>query len=250
MRRALWLVAVVLLAACGDDDAVVGGTTTTSEATTTSEPATTTTAPTTTTTPACDRIFPGAGNPDQVDATADVDGDGEPDQLHSFGAEEGEPRFTLQVELAAGGGASLGLQGDGVTTVAVLGGADVDGDGGDEIWARVGAGASATIVGLFRFEDCTLAPVTFATGGNAEFPVGGSVGTTSGLECDSLVDPEAHLIVYSASNVAEGEYEVTATKYRLDAGVLTESSSGAEVGSVEDPDFGRIARFHCGELAL
>lgn len=250
MRRALWIVAVLALAACGDDDAVVGGTTTTSEATTTSEPTTTTTVPTTTTTAACGEIFAGAGNPDQVDATADVDGDGEPDQLHSFGAEEGEPRFTLQVVLAAGGGASLDLEGDGVTTVAVLGGADVDGDGGDEIWARVGAGASATIVGLFRFEDCTLAPVTFAAGGNAEFPVGGSVGTTSGLECNSLVDPESDLTVYGASNVAEGEYEVTATKYRLDAGVLTESSSGPEVGSVQDPDFERIARFHCGDLAL
>jgi hypothetical protein len=105
-------------------------------------------------------------------------------------------------------------------------------------------------VGLFAFEDCALTAVTLATGGNAEFPIGGSVGTTAGLECGSIVDPEAHLVVYSASNVAGDEYEVTATKYRLEGGVLTASSSDPEVGNVQDPDFERIARFHCGDLVL
>lgn len=241
---------MVLLAGCSDDGDA-SGSTTTSEATTTSDD-TTTTDGTTTTTPACEPIDTGTGEPDQVDATADVDGDGKGDQLHSYRLDGTEPgtRFTLQVELAAGGGATLGLPGDGVTTVAVLGGADVDNDGDDEIWARTGAGASATILGLFAFDGCALAPVTLATGGHAEFPVGGSVGTTAGLECGSIVDPEAHLVVYSASNVAEDEYEVTATKYRLEDGVLTASSSEPEVGNVQDPDFERIARFHCGDLEL
>lgn len=251
MRRALGVAALlVLLAGCGDDDDA-SETTTTAEATTTTEGPTSTEA-TTTTAPACEAIDPGAGEPDQMDATADVDGDGQRDQVQTYRLSGEEPgtRFTLQVGLAAGGGASLELPGDGVTTVAVLGGADVDGDGDDEIWARTGAGASATILGLFAFEDCALAPVTFAAGGNVEFPVGGSVGTTAGLECSSIVDPEAHLVAYSASNVSEDEYEVTATKYRLEDGVLTASSSEPEVGNVQDPDFERIARFHCDDLEL
>jgi hypothetical protein len=252
VRRALGAVAlVVLLAGCGDDHDDGGGTTTTTEATSTTEAATTTEG-TTTTTPACDAIEPAAGQPDLVDTTADVDGDGEPDHLRSYraGGEAPGTTFAVQVELAAGGGASLELPGDGVTTVEVLGGADVDRDGDAEIWARTGAGASATIISLLTFEDCALAPVTIAAGGRAEFPIGGSVGTTAGLECGSIVDPEAHLVVYSASNVAGDEYEVTATKYRLAGTVLSASSSEPEVGNVQDPDFERIARFHCGDLVL
>ena len=65
----------------------------------------------------------------------------------------------------------------------MVGGADAGGDAAEEIWVRVGSGASSTILALFRFRECELVAVTL-NGEPAELPVGASVANTSGVTCE------------------------------------------------------------------
>lgn len=236
---------VLLTAGCSDDDATTSATTATTAA-----PSTTrvTRPPSTSTTAApCDDAPAEAGTADEVVATADVDGDGQPDDLRSARAEDG---WHLRVQLHRGGGADLLVETFPGDTVRVLGGADVDGDGAAEVWARTGSGASAAIVGLFRFTDCALARVTLADGGPADFAVGGSVGTVAGLECAARADRTAHLTSYAGSSSDGRTYDVVATEHALEAGVLVERGSATSSVAVSDPAFDRVTRFSCGSLGL
>jgi hypothetical protein len=237
-RRLLLAAALlaVALGACGDDDDAAPETTTSAAPTTTDE-STTTTAP-----PAC---APASVPDDAVEvseADGDVDGDGSGDVLRTYlsGAD-----WHLQVELAADGGADLVVPSFG-GLVGIIGGADVDGDGTDEVWLRTGSGASATIVGLARLVDCDLVRVTFAGDQLAELPVGGSVGTTSGLECSGST-----ITAYTASLREGTTYDVTGTEYTLDGSVLTESgTSTATVDALDDAAFVPVSTFSCGDLVL
>jgi hypothetical protein len=237
LRRAALAAVVLLTAACGDTEDSSSPTTTTTTSTSTTEP-------TTTTTPAdaCPGLTPHDATPDLTTGAADVDGDGAPDQLRAFGV--GGDDFVLQAELAAGGGGELAVPGDGVTPVAVVGGADLDGDGRDEVWAKVGAGASATIIGLFRLDGCDLLRVTIG-GAPAELPVGGSVGTTAGVECTAT-----GLVAHSASNIGGDTYEVTSTQYTLEDGTLVEGTGAASTVTAGEPAFEVASGFTCGDLEL
>ncbi len=118
---------------------------------------TATTVPTTEPDPACGNVFVGAGNPEQVDLEADVDGDGRDDAVSSFRSEGDEAgrAYVLQVSLAAGGGAATQIAAPADASVALLGGAPLDRtDGRDVLWVRVGSGAATTILGLFHLDGC------------------------------------------------------------------------------------------------
>ena len=250
MRRLVLLATlVVTIAACGGggDDADASLTTTTSSDA--SSTTTTTADPTTTTAPTdCDNVSIPAGATDVSEELADVDGDGDPDELRSYLV--GDADWHLQVELAAGGGADLAITTFGAGAVAVLGGADVDGDGADEIWARTGSGASATILGLARFAHCALTRVTFTGGDPAEIPVGGSVGTASGLECEAHVDPTADLTGYTATNIGDDQYDVSATEYALEGTTLAQKGTETSIATAGDDTFARATTFVCGNLSL
>lgn len=230
------VVAVAGIAACsddGDDDA----STTTTEATTTTTEATTTT----TEAPACPAVSVPADAQEVTEFPGDADGDGTDDELRTYRVGE---EWHLQVELAADGGADLVLPSFG-GGVGLVGGADVDGDGTDEVWARTGSGASATIVGLARMSACALERVLFPTGELAEVPIGGSVGTTSGLECS------ANGLVTFTATLTDGEtYDVVATTYALDGSTLTEQGQETVQVNATDPDFVRYTSFTCGDLTL
>lgn len=131
----------------------------------------------------------------------------------------------------------------------VIGAADVDADGEDEIWARTGSGAATTIVGLFSLEDCELTQVTFESGLPVELPVGGSVGTTSGVECA----PAGGLLVHTATYTGDGSddrYAVETTAYELEGGVLVEAERSTTDTAASDPEFVRYTTFRCGDLSL
>lgn len=176
-----------------------------------------------------------------------MDGDGAQDVLRSYrlGADE----WHLRVELAAGGAEELPIPTFGDGAIVVLGGADVDGDGGDEVWAQTGSGASAAIVGLARLADCTLQRVTFAGGDPVEFPVGGSVGNAAGLECEAHIDPASDLTAYTATNTGEVSYEVTATEYTLEGTVLVKGASEVSTATMGDEAFDRATTFACDDLS-
>ena len=231
----------VLAAACGgqNDQASV---------TTTNHPAVTSSTTSTTTAPACDTAPDPAGGISQSTSDADVDGDGRADEVRLFLV--GDSEWHLHVTLAATGTADVTLTVLGSESVAVLGGADVDGDGADEIWASIGAGASATIIGLARFADCALTQVTFAGGRPAEFPIGGSVGTASGLECVTDDPSGVDVIAYTASNTRDDRYEVKGTDFTLEGDVLVRQSTHTTSVSNNDPAFQRATGFACGSVAL
>lgn len=248
LRRsvAIALTALALVAgACSDDsdDDARSSTTTTEDRS--SEPDDGTSSSTTSTTePAC----PSAEAPDSESTVeADVDGDGEPDEV---GSAEQPGELVLHVALAAGGDAVLVLPTFGIGGTGLIGPADVDGDGAAEIWVRTGSGASASIVGLVRFTDCQLVQVRFANGDPAELPVGGSVGTSAGLSCEGRVDPAADVTTYLAGTVGEETYEVTATEYALDGAALTQLGSTTSTVTTSDPAFATYVTFSCDGLAL
>ncbi len=244
MRRAYLLVPLlaVLVVACSRDDEP-------STATTTQRPVSSTT---TTAEPACPEADLPTNTAALSEAGGDVDGDGRADVLSTYLVDDAE--WHLHVELARGGGADVALDAFASEAVTVLGGADVDGDGADEIWARTGAGASATILGLARFANCTLTQVTFIGGRPAEFAIGGSVGTASGLACevddDVEVVPDAHLTAFTATNSGDDQYEIEATGYTLDGAVLVRTGTETTSVSSRDPAFRRATGFGCGSLVF
>lgn len=242
MRRIAAALLVVLagaLAACGEDDDAGPPASTT---TTTESP--TTTAPTTTTTqaPACPPVAVPSGAEEVTELDGDADGDGTEDELRTYRVDD---EWHVQVELAADGGADLVVPSFG-GSVGIIGGADVDGDGADEVWARTGSGASAAIVGLARLVDCELVRVTFPAGDLAELPIGGSVGTTSGLSCPD----DGGLTAYTAT-LSEGTiYGVAAVTYRLEGSALVETGTDTTTVDATDDAFLQYATFTCGDLTL
>jgi hypothetical protein len=181
---------------------------------------------------------------DLTEQPGDVDGDGADDLLRTFRVGD---EWHLGVELARGGGADLVLASYG-GGIGIIGGADVDGDGNDEIWAQTGAGASATIVGLARFADCSLELVSFASGSPAEMAVGGSVGTAGGLECTTPPGGPGQLSTYTLTFRDDTTYDLRTVRYHLEGTTLVED--GDETGTVAaaSPDLLRYASFTCGDL--
>lgn len=104
----------------------------------------------------------------------------------------------------------------------VIGGYDINGDGIDEILLKVGAGAHADIIGLYAFHQpdgspatglsCAVKPVTFSAGppAAAEFPIGASIGTASGLAC-----LPSHSLRALEQETADGTH-YTQTRYDYD----------------------------------
>lgn len=244
------LVVAALLTACGKRHVDGPGTTTT-----TTPPASTTNGPSGTTGPApsvatvhCVDHPVSEEAADVQSQTADLDGDGVDDTIRSYRLDEAE--WHLNVALARGGGADLRVTTYDNSVVSVLGGADVDGDGADELWARTGQGASATIIGFARLVGCELVRVTGPGGEPAELPVGGSVGTASGVECDARVDPSADLTTYTATNLGDDRYEVRATEHVLDGTMLVERDTHTSEATIGDSAFGRATSFSCDDLSL
>lgn len=241
------LIVAALLTACSKSPADGPGTTTT-----TTPRASTTTGPTGPTTSIA--TIKCADRPVSEEATdvqsevADLDGDGIDDTVRSYRL--GEAEWHLNVALARGGGADLRVATYDDSVVSVLGGADVDGDGADELWARTGQGASATVIGLARLVGCDLVRVTAPGGEPVELPVGGSVGTASGVECDARVDATADLTTYTATNLGDDRYEVRATEHALDGTMLVDRGTYTSEATIGDDAFGRASSFSCDDLSL
>ncbi|MDW3218669.1 MAG: hypothetical protein R8F63_08645 [Acidimicrobiales bacterium] len=232
-------------------------TTTTTEApTTTAEPTTTTTAAPTTTTVASQCPGSGALPGDAQYSTlagADVDGDGDIDTLHAYAT--GDPdtpnQWWLQVSFTGGGGATYAVDHPGalLSGVQANDGVDLNGDGTEEFFAKIGAGAAATIIGVFDVIDCEIVHVT-VDGSPTELTVGASIGNFSGFECLDIDTNGANdfLLVYTGQRLGDSDdFEVTAIQYALQNGTLeliladglgmTEGEPGfMEFGGVECPN--------------
>lgn len=225
----------------------LAATTTTLETTTTEAATTTTVAPTTTTTVAATTTTPttpstttttlalpaGCGAlaalPPGIIETAvkliDVDADGFADTVRSYtvSASPSAGDWHLRVDLAAGGGVDHALPFDPAPAgVTVLGGSYIGStvDPGPEgarpaIFMTVGAGASASIIGLYRLVGCSLQPMA-----NGEFPVGGGVIHTEHLRCEGVAGTSLLVYVTTEYDDVAATHEITQTAHtRTDNGL-------------------------------
>ena len=197
-------------------------------------------------------VPPGAA--DTTTATADVDGDGRGDSVSVYRVGPGDQiaSWHLRAELAAGGSADLTLSGanPGAGPVSVVGGAKVDADASEEIWARVGAGASRLLVGLFVFRSCHLEPVILNRE-PAVFPLGGTVRIQTGVECtDADRDGTPDVVAYEAESNDGTAFVGMAKVYRQSNATLTLTTMIPITYSISDPAARRYATFSCGALRL
>ena len=160
-------------------------------------------------------------------ANADVDGDGAEDTVFAYRRSDGGRR--LAVELAGGRTAAVDASAnpsEGPSPLSVLGGIDLGGDG-DTVAAVTGAGASVVTVGLFQFDDCSLARVTFESGAGVELPVSGAITHGDGLRCAES-DGEPPLTRLSATSTDGETFTATETGYRIEGSTLMELDSRTE----------------------
>ncbi|MCU0281442.1 MAG: hypothetical protein MUE66_06375 [Acidimicrobiia bacterium] len=135
--------------------------------------------------------LPAALPPGWTSATADFDGNGINDTLHVWN--DGF-HWYAHIETDGGFGAQTVLSTHVSDSAKALGGHDINGDGLEEVFLRVGTGASTNIVGLYTLYQpdpdeiplftCGLEPVLFAPAmAEASFVIGGSVMHGDGLQC-------------------------------------------------------------------
>ena len=269
MRRTALLLAGLVLASCATDTqspTTTGATTgtsaitttttqaaatpsTTSPATTTEPIATTSTSTTTSTTTStapptsCPAAPPlAAGTVAYAGGIGDFDGDGQSDQIATYQA--GPDSWRLRVTFADGGGADAAItDAEDFAPPRPIGGFDIDGEGTDEVFISVGAGASTVQLGLFAVAGCVVSRVTEG-GAAAVFAVGASIGNVSGVVCPG--DGTIHRVF--AQYVAEDVYEGGFAPYALEGAVLT-AFPGDGAGFTADEAFA-LAILDCGSLSL
>lgn len=121
----------------------------------------------------------------------DFDGNGIEDNLLVWGS---GMNWRVQIQTDAGFGARLDLPS--TDTASAVGGYDVNGDGVDEAFVKVGSGAHADIVGLYTLYEpigspatgfsCGMKAVTFfGVPAEAAFAVGASIPYQNGLACQA-----------------------------------------------------------------
>jgi hypothetical protein len=231
---------LLLIVACrnGDDDAAPASTTTVQTSTTESGSqagsSTTSTAPP----PAC----PDAP-PETVAATgpaipADVDGDGQDDQVGTFPVEGIGTR--LRVDLAAGGSVVHTIPAQADHTATVQAAVDLGRDGSDELWVEVGQGASTDIFGLYDLDGCDLEAVQ-VDGTDAQFGIGGPVLLLQGLRCD-----DAGRIVHLGATSEDGESFATLDLiYELRDGELVRVDDETGALTAADDELQTYSTFDC-----
>jgi hypothetical protein len=229
MKRLLAMTIALAIVAAGCSNGEVSSS---SEETSTTQAPTTTVAPSSTVTGAETGIVP-ADAIDITHVTADLDGDGTPDDIYGYLASN-ENRM-LAVQMTGGQSAELVLPGPPDTAPMVY--SAVLGDNQSAILVEDAVPMLDTYsVELYRVQDDALVPVTIGSGSdatNAEFVVRNEVDHISGLSCDSLEDGP---VLRAVDLVKQGasDFALTTTTFRLENGALMQL--GVETTTVTSPD--------------
>jgi len=158
----------------------------------------------------------------------------------------------LQVSFANGGGDSMQLVDPGIELSGSrpIDGYDINGDGRDEFFATVGAGASAQIIGLFDVPGCFIRRIS-SGGFDSSFPISGGINFTSGIGCAD-VDGNGFndfLLILDGQRIgSSSDFSVDTISYSLAAGQLTQVQASNQVLNVADPAFSDIGRLVCGPV--
>ncbi len=195
------------------------------------------------------------GAAQQVSTVAvDFDGDDAQDQLSVYS--QGDGTWRIRVETAAGESLDSPLADDdgSAAGIAALGGADFGGASpGDDPVVVVGSGASALIVAIYLRDGCALVPALI-NGVAASFPIGGSVGNLSGLQClDSDGDGSTDsLIAWSGQadfDSADGQYDISGVEYALRGTTLAQLAEPSLTANIREADF-VYGQLSCGAINL
>jgi hypothetical protein len=162
----------------------------------------------------------------------DADADGLNDTVRTYATNSAPVAgdWRLRVELAAGGGAEVVVPDDPAPgAVRVLGGtyfgSNVDpGVGGRRpaLFVVTGAGASASIITLFRLDGCGIATMTLDGSGTATFGVGGGVVHAENLFCDGAAGTVFLVYREIVTNDGGVSFDVSDTAFtRSDNDVVT-----------------------------
>ena len=210
---ALFVAAMLVLVGCGDDDDAAPEPTSTVTSTTTTS-TTSTSAPTSTTAAgtACPEGASPAGEARGDGVSLDADGDGEPDELTVHVTEPAT--LELAVAYGAGGRTVVAYEDDSIATFADLRVAavhDVDGDGDDDAWIVVGAGASVEVVTLVLADGCDLVRPDVDERPNV-FAVGASLRHVSGVEC-----VDGGFLAHEGESADGSSYQGTTTTWTVGA---------------------------------
>lgn len=173
------------------------------------------------------------------------DGDGQPDVLRAYQAAN---VWHLRVELSSGGEVDVTVPNIGIgDEVKAVGGFNIDEGTGDEIFATVGSGSYATLVGLWKGGGfCQLTRVT-VNGQPATFPVGASVSNRSGVRCI----PGTALQVFETQSTNGTHYTGTIANYDLVGNALVHANtSPPQVLAASHPDLGLYGKLTCGGLVV
>jgi hypothetical protein len=182
----------------------------------------------------------------------DADADGAMDTVRSYAANgsPGAGDWHLRVELAAGGGADLALPFDPAPAgVTVLGGTYIGSvaDPGPQglrpvIFATVGSGASASIIGLFRLDGCNLVEM------GDSVPVGGGVMHSEHLRCEGVAGTSLLVYVTTEFDVGAGVHEITETPFTRADNTLVAYAAPLVWTNAVLPSFELIE--NCGGVSL
>jgi hypothetical protein len=181
----LFLAALLVVpAACSGDDGAKSASVSSS---TTRRTTTTRRATTTTTTEVCTAPAVAADATGQVSQPIDTDGDGTDDTVSAYTVGDAAH---IRVDTATHGAIDAAIETDGPLTPTIVGGVDIGGGPGLEVFTTVGSGASVDLVGVFTQQGCDLVRLLGPDGVPTTFPIGGSVTHGGGLACegDRLVE--------------------------------------------------------------
>jgi hypothetical protein len=194
-----------------------------------------------------------------VAAEGDLDGDGRADSVLSYaavGADGRATRWLLRAVLGSGEVSEVAV--DRPYQFAVLGTADVDGDGRQEVFARVEQGASTEFAGVFTLAGGRLRRVMEEGKGPLQFAYSGSVLHGDGGSCTALPDGRPGLVIRTVERLDESQpYRWRETDHEwLGNGAVR--AAGTRQGTIDASDGpngpdARLApffEFTCGALRL
>ncbi len=153
--------------------------------------------------------------------SADLDGDGAPDTVYLVQHDEG---WFVVAELAAGGGAQVDLVGvERRSFVRVLGGADIMGNGSEDVVVVTSVGAYTEQVGFVRLADCDLFELAFDDSSPARFLTGASVSNGEALYCpgDGTLERYFFSAIPGSDNDGEPEFEGGFEPFVIEDNVIT-----------------------------
>jgi len=158
----------------------------------------------------------------------------------------------VQVSFASGGGDAVQILDPGVNLSGSfpIDGYDINGDGRDEFFATVDAGASAQILGVFDVPGCTIRRVSLG-GYDSTLVLSGGINFVSGVTCTDIDGNGFNdfLVVRDGERIgSSNDFMFNNTSYSLLNGQLTQVSVATETISAADPAFVDYGRLVCGPV--